>query len=271
MPQAAESAALRKILRRLGRDTFKIPARPPGMPVLERLLALVMQGEDGSYAQADKAVKALRAAYANWNEVRVARRFEVVDVLRRKHIGMAEVRADRAQELLRRVFGLQNHLDLDWMDDCTSERRERTLVALQMLPPVTGPVLDLDAREGEELPVTTDHKRLLSRLGLVPACPKEEDVRRLLGVVGSGEKAVAADLALRAHARAVCESKHPHCRRCPLLDLCPHGRKQMGKASFEAALAELGLKTPPAARKSSRKASGARKTTRRKSTARKSG
>lgn len=250
MAKASGPSMLTKVLKRLVQDQHKVAARSAGGPVLERLLALVLQG-DGPYAQADKAVKALRASFANWSEMRVARHYEVVEVLRRKRVPQAESRAERAQELLRRVFGLQNHLDLDWMDDCTSERREKTLVALQMAPPIASLVLDLDAHEGAELPVSVEHKRLFSRLGLVHSNPKDVEVAAVLAALEGKEKGFVADLALRLHARAVCDSKHPECRVCVLLDICPYGRKQLSKAAFDEALVQLGLAKPArAARKS---------------------
>ncbi len=257
MAKAAGAAELKKVLGRLARDAYQVTPRALDAPVLDRLLALVMQGE-GSYAVAEKAVGAFRNVYANWSEMRVARHYEVVDVLRRKKISAPVEKAEAAQELLRRVFGLQNHLDLDWMDDCTSERREKTLVALQMMPPATGPVLDLDAHEGEDLPVTVEHKRLMSRLGLVGSNPKDAEAAEVLAQLGPRAKAMPADLALRLHAREVCDSKHPRCRQCPLLDLCPHGKKQLTPAAYREALVELGLAKP------AKKKAAAKKTAKKK-------
>ncbi len=254
MAKAAGSAELKKVLDRIHRDHYQVAVREPGTPVLDRLLALVMQGE-GNYATAEKAVGAFRNTYTNWSEMRVARHYEVADVLRRKRIPAAVEKAELAQELLRRVFGLQNHLDLDWMDDCTSERREKTLVALQMMPPLTGPVLDFDAYEQDDLPITTEHKRLMSRLGLVGSNPKDAEVAGALEVLGDRAQAFPLDLALRLHGRTVCDSKHPRCRQCCLLDLCPHGKKQLSPAAYKEALKELGLKKKPARKaKASKKA-----------------
>ncbi|MBC8327508.1 MAG: hypothetical protein ISR76_00880 [Planctomycetes bacterium] len=273
MPKAAGSAELKKVLARLASDSHQVALRPEGMPVLDRLLALVMQG-DGGYGPSEKALKALCASYTNWSEMRVARHYEVADILRRKRVANAVERAEVAQELLRRVFGLQNHLDLDWMDDCTSERREKTLVALQMMPPVTGLVLDFDACEQAELPVTVEHKRLLSRLGLVVPNPKDADVVEILSGLGTAAEAFPTDLGLRLHARTVCDSKHPRCRQCVLLDLCPFGRKQLSKAGYQEALVELGLakksapaKKAAARKKSAKKAAGKKKPARKKPTA----
>ena len=125
---------LAEFLHRLDTRVFHIPPLAPGTSALERLLALVLQEEDGSFQVADKAVRALRGSFVHWNEVRVARCFEVQDALLAGRIGDADRRATLVQEYLRRVFGLQNHLDLDWLYDATSERREKLLAALAIAP-----------------------------------------------------------------------------------------------------------------------------------------
>ncbi|KAA3610884.1 MAG: hypothetical protein DWQ01_08225 [Planctomycetota bacterium] len=241
---SSKVAALELILKRLVRSHYAVPYRDEEENALERLLALILQGT-GPYSSARKAVKALRRSHANWNETRVARLFEVRGLLQGKRVGTATERAEATQEFLRRVFGLQNHLDLDWLYDATSERRERLLNSLTMTPDHVGPVLDLDAAvaDGDPLPpITTDLKRLFARLGLVPSNPKDAAVKELTEPMLEGDNLYPRFLALQLQARRVCESKHPRCRQCPLLDLCPHGKKLLGNAGYQAALEDLGLK-----------------------------
>ena len=261
--QAADR--LKTVLRRLTKDHYKVPPLPEGTPALERVLALVLQME-GSYAAAERAVKALKSRYPHWNECRVARQFEVKEALQRKRVASAGERAALAQEFLRRVFGLQNHLDLDWLYDATSERREKLLVSLTMAPDHSGPVLDLDANEEDHLPVTVDLKRVLTRLGLVSAA-RDSQVLELLEPVITKDKEYPYHLALSIHGREVCDSKHPHCRQCQALDLCPHGKRLLNSKAYQSALEELGLKKKRAtkktpARKTAKKA--AKKTAARK-------
>jgi len=238
---AARAAVLKTVLKRLGRGEYKIPPKPESMSALERLLALILMGQGGSYTVSDRAVKVLLRRFAHWNEVRVARQFEVKDALQRGRISQADARAEAAQEFLRRVFGLQNHLELDWLYDATSERREKLLVALTMTGPYVGPALDLDAAETEGPQITTNLRRLCSRLGLVPSNPKDQEVSELLEPELTGQFLYPNTIALEAHARTICDSKHPHCRQCVLLDLCPHGKRVLGSTSYRNALAELGL------------------------------
>ncbi len=238
---AARAAVLKAVLKRLGREEYKIPPKPESMSALERLLALILMGQGGSYATSDRAVKVLLRRFAHWNEVRVARQFEVKEALQRGRVSQPGPRAEAAQEFLRRVFGLQNHLELDWLYDATSERREKLLVALTMTGPYVGPALDLDAAETEGPQVTTNLRRLCSRLGLVPSNPKDQEVAALLGPEFDGKSLYPSTIALEAHARTICDSKHPHCRQCLVLDICPHGKRVLGSTSYRNALVELGL------------------------------
>lgn len=243
MPKSASAraAGLAQLLRKLQRPQYKVPPREADENALERLLALVLQGED-PYPVARAAVKGMRRSYAHWNEVRVARRFEVQEALASKRVAQAAERAQRAQELLRRVFGLQNHLDLDWLYDATSERRAKLLGSLTVTPDHTGPVLDLDAAlaDGPDHlpPVSTDLKRSLTRLGLLPASPKDGQVLELIQPHLRGEKLYPNYLALQLHAAVICESKHPHCRQCPVLESCGYGKKALGSEAYKAALEE---------------------------------
>ncbi len=257
------ATSLKTVLARLQSPLYKIPPREEGENALERLMALCIQG-GGPYGGARNAVKALKREYAHWNEVRVARRYEVRDVLRARRVGNAEERAERIQEFLRRVFGLQNHLDLDWLYDATSERREKLLDALTMAPAHAGPVLDLDAAllDGDPVPpVTTDLRRLLARSGVLPSNPKDAQVAEALRPLCQGASLYPAYVALQVHARRICDSKHPRCRQCGILDLCPHGRRLLAADQFDAALRELGLKKGRAGKKGTKKTAAKKKTT----------
>ena len=177
MAASRQVADLRACLDRLDADLFDLGPRPEGMNALERLLCLCLQGES-PLAVAEKAVRTLKARYGNWSEIRVARHYEIRDALKAGRVADAENRTECTQEYLRRVFGLQNHLELDWLYDATSERRARMLNQLTMAPLHAAAVLDLDAWERDEpLPMDKDLKRVLGRLGLVKSNPKEAEVR----------------------------------------------------------------------------------------------
>lgn len=265
---AAKVGGLQAVLKRLVRPKYKVPAKDEEVNALERLLALILQDED-AYKHGEAAVRALKRRFANWNEVRVARGFEVKDALQKSRVPRAEERAGLAQEFLRRVFGLQNHLELDWLYDATSERRQKLLVAITMATPMVAPALDLDAAETESPIIDTNLKRLLSRLGLVPSNPKDAQVRELVEEELSGSSRYPNTIALEIHAREVCDSKHPHCRQCLLLDMCPHGKRVLGPAATRAALQDMGKSAKKSTRSKKASSSKAAKASKKSKTAKK--
>lgn len=74
--------------------------------------------------------------------------------------------------------------------------------------------------------VDTHVFRVSNRTGLAPGKNVEEVEAKL-------EKAVPAEFAVHAHhwlilhGRYICKARSPECHRCPVLDLCPTGKKLM--------------------------------------------
>jgi hypothetical protein len=239
---------LGEFLARIESKVFQIPPRQKETSALERLLALVLQGEHGPFATGERSVRALKEAFAHWNEVRVARGFEVQDALAQARVGDAQARAVMAQEYLRRVFGLQNHLELDWLYDASPERRGKLLTALAMAPHHASTALDLDALEGSEnsgqVPLTPGLKRLFARLGMVGVNPKEAAVRELLDPVTRGKQRYPNYLALCALARLMPVTKPARCRRTEALLEAFRGRNTLADAALAALLLEVGYDVP---------------------------
>lgn len=250
MSKARASAEdLGAFLHRVEGKAFQVTPLVEGTSALERLMAFVLQGEQGSFAAAERSVKTLRSAFAHWNEVRVARHFEVQDALAEARVGEAAGRATLAQEFLRRVFGLQNHLELDWLYDASAERRGKLLVAVGMAPEHAAFALDLDALDpsepdGDKVPLTPAIKRLLGRMGVVAANPKEAAVRELVDPVMEGKRRYPAYLSLCAVAALLPVSKPAKCKRTEALVAAFKGRATLGAESFAALLAEAGYTQP---------------------------
>lgn len=249
MAKARPSAEeLAEFLLRCQSRVFLIPPRAKETSALERLMALVVQGETGNFAIADKSVRVLREAFAHWNEVRVARRFEVMDVLTAARIGEAAGRALNLQEFLRRVFGMQNHLELDWMYDAPPERRAKLLAAVGMAPHHAATVLDLDALELAEprppVPLTPQLKRLMARMNFVGANPKEAMVREVIDPVTEGKLRYPNYLVLTALGRLMPVTKPPRCRKTEALLEAFKLRRSASNADFSALLGEVGWEFP---------------------------
>ncbi len=267
MAAKIKEAELADFLKRIASRSFHVTPLPEGTPALERLMALVLQ-ETGSYPVAARAVKALKENFINWNEVRVARAFEVSDVLSAAGIGDANSRGELVQEYLRRVFGMQNHLDLDWLLDASSERRELLLQALQVVPMHARFVLDIDAIDEDDeddpgIPVTQAMKRFFGRLGWGSSNPKESDIRAVIEPNCQGDNLYPNFLSLSVLTMLLPVTKPKVCAKAEALGKIYKYRASMDGAEVTALLEECGFPYPliDAGSKKPAKKAKAKKTT----------
>ena len=239
---------LLEFLERLDSPVFHITPRPMGgVDGLMRVLAFVLQGEDSSPVVAEKAVKAIEAAFITSNETRVARLFEIREVFSERRVGNAEERASLTQEYLRRVFGLQNHLDFDWIFDASSERRAKELDSLAITPFFAQFALDIDAyfEDGDEpIPVSAAMKRLFSRLGFVSSNPKDSAMREIFEPLLEGKFLYPHFIALSVVSELIPQVKRPNCKRTAALVKAFKGRKTLSDEAFAVEMAELGYVYP---------------------------
>ena len=246
MAAKIRTAELGEFLHRIETKVFFVPPRPEKMTALERLLALVLQG-DGSYQVAAKCVKGFQEAFVSWNEARVARGYEIQDVIEAQGVANAPLRAELTQEYLRRVFGLQNHLDLDWLYDASSERRETLLEALGIAPEHARFVLDLDSLDEEDdeyvgVPVTASLKRMFGRMGWLPANPKESVIREIITPLMENEMLYPNFIALSLMAMQLPVSKPKNClKAAALIEFFKH-RNTMSDADAADLFAGLDYK-----------------------------
>jgi len=248
MAAIIRTAELGEFLHRIETKVFYVPPRPEKMTALERLLALVLQG-DGSYTVAAKCVKGFQEAFVSWNEARVARHYEIQDVIEAQGVANADFRSKITQEYLRRVFGLQNHLDLDWLYDASSERRETLLDAVGVAPEHARFVLDLDSLDEDDedfggAPVTPSLKRMFSRLGWLPANPKESVIRAIIEPLMEGDRLYPNFISLAMLAMQLPVNKPKHCLKAEaLIDFYKH-RNSVSDEDLATILAGLDYKYP---------------------------
>ncbi len=237
---SSNSAKISRLLRKVRRNVFEVGPLPAEWDVLERLMSLVIQG-DGKMAQAERVVQALRGAFQNWNEVRVARAFEIQELLAARRCGRPAERTEIIHNYLRRIFGMQNHLELDWMMDATSERRQKLLEVLPMVPAHASAVLDLDAQEVDEAPMHPSLKRLAARLGLTSSHPKESAVREIFDPHTMGNQRFPHYLILRVLAEVGCDPKNSRSHASKILLQMWEDSSARSTKLFEGLVEEFGL------------------------------
>ena len=225
------SEAIQEFLSRIDSQAFHVPPRDENLSALRRLLVLVLQ-EDQSFSIANKCVQALDKRFISLNEPRVARLYEVVDVLEEHQVANSEHKAMLVQEYLRRVFGKQNHLDLDWLLDSSSERRQTLFDEIGCIPAHAAFALDLDSLDEDDedyegLPISPSIKRFFSRMGWSAANPKEADIRALIEPFMKGKNLYPMFIALSIAAQLLPVKKPRACPKAAALQEIYKKRKTL--------------------------------------------
>ncbi|HYW10171.1 MAG TPA: hypothetical protein VE913_24615 [Longimicrobium sp.] len=182
-----------------------------------------------------RAFRQLRERFAEWSEVRDAPVAEVEAAI--APVTWPEQKAPRIQEVLRRIGELRGgELSLDFLETMPVAEARAWLESLPGVGPKTSAAVLLFSRlHLPALPVDSHHHRVAQRLGLIGTAVAVGPAHRILEAQLPAEWG-ARELydnheALMIHGQRCCFFRDPACGRCPVLHLCPFGRKRMGGAA----------------------------------------
>jgi endonuclease III len=216
-PRRARVRAIRDRLRALYGAKVN---RPHGHPIAELVRTILSQNT--SDTNRDVAYERLRERFPTWEEVRDAPLDQVADALRPG--GLAETKAPRIQEALRRIANGDGEPDLDWLADAPREEAIDYLVALPGVGRKTAACVMIFALGRPEIPVDTHVHRVGGRLGLFPERASFEVAHDEMLRITDPADAYELHINLIEHGRAVCRPR-PRCDQCELRRMCPYYRR----------------------------------------------
>jgi endonuclease III len=207
---------------------WKLPKAREERGLLESgVVALLMRHM--SEAKAESSLKALLAAYDDWNEARVSQVQEIAGHLRHeagRGIGLLAKREPAARDLkrwLQEVFQQTHSLTLNELGE-DHQSTSRLMGNLSFTGLATSSWLLGLAHPGE-MPVHSGLVRVFDRLGLMTRTSSPNKAREALGPLVPGGHTMAFVHAFSEIADLYCESRRPLCQDCPLVDDCKMGKK----------------------------------------------
>jgi len=234
---SSKNEQLTKLLKKIT-PRAALPKPAEGLNLLEQGLLCVLV-RHVPQERAENFVAALRKAYPEWNEMRVAQTDEIAGILKGGRTTPERLRsvwepAREAREYLQEIFQKTHAMDLEFL-------RGDVPAGAKMLAqmPVFG-----TAATCRILALAGDQK--------VPAHPALVRVLERTGIVGKGNLKKAKDLedflpssegsALLERVGEVadrwCHPKSPACHECPLVDECTFGKKAFQEWKVQQARAE---------------------------------
>lgn len=184
-------------------------------------------------ADSGRAYRTLTERFKDWAEVRDAPTAAVEAAI--SACTWPEQKAPRVQQVLRLITERRGELSLDFLAELGVNDARAWLEALPGVGPKTSAAVLLFSRlRKPALPVDSHHHRVAVRLGLIPANASEARAHVLLAAQlppdWGAQQVYDNHEALMLHGQRCCYFRSPECRRCVVLDLCPHGQARLGLA-----------------------------------------
>jgi endonuclease III len=222
VPTPERMRALRDALR----SYYGKPRNEPHQAPLDELVLTVLS-QNTNDRNRDVAYARLRDRFPDWEAVAHASDAQIEEAIRPG--GISKVKAGRIKAMLRAIEAERGSLDLGFL---AGAPREEALDFLERLPGVgrkTAACVLLFSFDRPELPVDTHVYRVASRLGLLrPRAPFVE-AHDVLRTATDPADVFEVHVNLIRHGRRICSARAPACGECPLLEICPYGRRAVGR------------------------------------------
>ncbi len=224
---AVDRARVAEVQRRLTR--FYGPRQLHGTrdPLDELVLTILSQNT--SDRNSGRAFRLLKARYPGYREVLEAPVAELYEVI--KPAGLGNIKAPRIQAVLGEIIARRGALDLDFLRDLPMAQAKAWLTSLPGIGPKTAACVLCFACGMPALPVDTHVHRVAQRLGLIGPKVGADAAHDLLEQSLPPDDVYSFHVNMILHGRQICHALRPECPRCPLSDICDHGRALLGVAA----------------------------------------
>jgi endonuclease-3 len=180
-----------------------------------------------------EVMRQLRARFAHWEDLRDAPVEEIERAI--QGVTFAEVKAPRLKTALLQITARYGSLTLDFLTRYRTEKIREWLEQFEGVgPQVSAAVVNFTTLRRRALCVDANHLRVVQRLALTPRADGGITEERLMRVIPADWDAAKLDehhSLVKLHAQTLCTFAEPQCRSCPLLGMCPHGRRAVGNSS----------------------------------------
>jgi endonuclease-3 len=171
----------------------------------------------------------LRDRYGVWENLRDAPVEEIEVAI--QGITFPEVKAPRLKLALMQITARYGSLTLDFLAKYRTEKIREWLEQFEGVGPKTSAaIVNFSTLRRRALCVDSNHLRVVQRLALTPRADAGLTEERLMRRIPADWDAVKLDehhSLVKLHAQTLCVFSDPLCARCPLLSMCPSGKKKM--------------------------------------------
>lgn len=222
----ALAARLRDVSSRLARR-FGRPGRSPHQTEPLRNLILTILSQNTSDANRDRAFARLTERFPTIPLLAAAPRGEVEEAIRPG--GLPRAKAKAILSALARIRRERGSYTLDFLSEMPLAEAREYLTSFPGVGVKTANVVLLFSFGKEAFPVDTHILRVAGRLGLVPPSADLSRAALLLEPHVYPGEPMPLHINMIRLGRELCRPRNPLCPECPLLPVCPEGKRRTGK------------------------------------------
>lgn len=197
-------------------DIYGVPQTEEIDPV--DLLVQTILSQNTTDTNSLKAYGRLKSAYPHYEALIATPVSEIAKQI--KVGGLADVKAKRIKEALRRIKRDSGAVDLQFLADFDKKKAEEYLRSIPGVGPKTTAVVLLFAFGFPIMPVDTHVFRVSRRLGLVPEKSNLKEAQQILEEITPQDKYLSLHLNLIRHGRRICRARGPLHEKCALRHIC---------------------------------------------------
>jgi endonuclease III len=209
------------------RGYYGRPRNEPHRAPLDELVLTVLS-QNTNDRNRDIAYMRLRTRFPDWAAVAAAPVEEIEEAIRPG--GISKVKSLRIKSMLAVIEIETGGLDLEFLAEAP---RDEAIEFLERLPGVgrkTAACVLLFAFDLPEMPVDTHVYRVCTRLGLLRPKSSFKQAHEVMRAATEPADVFELHVNLIRHGRRICTARNPACPACPLLGVCPYGKRATGRS-----------------------------------------
>ena len=207
----------------------KPPERVPWDPLTQFIYSLLSSRTKTE--ESHQVMRDLRARFGassrSWEELRDAPAEDIERAI--QVVTFPEVKAPRLKLALMQITARYGELTLDFLAKYRTEKIREWLESFEGVgPQISAAVVNFSTLRRRALCVDANHLRVVQRLALTPRADggvTEERLMRLIPADWDAAKLDEHHSLVKLHAQTLCTFSDPKCRPCPLLGMCPTGKR----------------------------------------------
>ena len=201
------------------------PPREPWDPLTQFIYSLLSSRTKTE--ESHQVMRDLRLRFSSWEELRDAPVEEIERAV--AVVTFPEVKAPRLKAALLQITARYGSLTLDFLAKYRTDKIREWLESFEGVgPQISAAVVNFSTLRRRALCVDANHLRVTQRLALTPRADAGTTEERLMKIIPEDWDAAKLDehhSLVKLHAQTLCTFADPRCTACPLLVLCPYGKR----------------------------------------------